>query len=118
MPTARLKLVGTATKYNVRKGPGTSYGVAKTLPKGSYVKVTHKIENEGRWWFKIADNEWISGNVVEGWLQDDGKWWYVTMSYTYPKNQIKEIDGKEYIFDKDGWMVTSDRIDPSGFIVY
>ena len=50
----------TATSLNVRKGPGTNYGVARTLKKGQTAMSNVK---SGKW-YKINDNEWIHEDYV------------------------------------------------------
>ena len=40
------------------------------------------------------------------WIQSGDKWWYKHADGTYTKDNWEEIDGKWYLFDKDGWMLT------------
>ena len=114
-----VKIVGTAS-LNCRASYSTSSAIITTLAKGTYVKPNKKVNVNGTWWFYLPDkNGWISGKYIEGWLQEaNNKWWYVMENYTYPYNIIKTIESKDYIFDKDGWMVTSNRINSSGVLTY
>lgn len=49
-----------------------------------------------------------SKNVKGIWIQDanNKKWWYRHDDGTYTKNDWELIEGKYYLFDKDGWMLT------------
>lgn len=49
------------------------------------------------------------------WQQDNIGWWYDDNG-TYPMNQWKEIDGKQYYFDDQGYMLY-DTITPDGYQV-
>ena len=109
-----LKIVGAAT-LNVRDYPETGT-VVRTAKSGMVVRPTAKALVNGVYWFKIGDNEWISGKYVTGWVMEQSKWWFVKQGYTYDKNIISFIDGAYYAFDKDGWMITSDRINSDGSI--
>ncbi|MFQ8839792.1 MAG: hypothetical protein ACLR8P_01370 [Clostridium fessum] len=55
-------------------------------------------------------------NHLEGWLLQDGRWWYLLSGYTYRHDAVCQIDGQAYAFDSDGWMITSDRIAEDGHI--
>lgn len=109
-----LKIVGAAT-LNVRDYPETGT-VVRTAKSGMVVRPTAKALVNGVYWFKIGANEWISGKYVTGWVMEQSKWWFVKQGYTYDKNIISFIDGAYYAFDKDGWMITSDRINGDGSI--
>ena len=109
-----------AAGLNCRASYSTSSNIVATLTKGTYVKPTKKVNVNGTWWFYIPEkNGWISGKYIEGWLKEaNGRWWYVMENYSYPYNIIKNIENKDYIFDRDGWMVTSNRINASGVLIY
>ena len=55
-----------------------------------------------------ASGAWVEGKTTEGgWVQtSDGRWYYDNGDGTRPKSTWKKIDGVEYYFDADGWMVT------------
>lgn len=42
----------------------------------------------------------------EGWIKQDGKWWYRHADGSYTKSGWEKIDGRWYLFDADGWMLT------------
>lgn len=48
---------------NVRKGPGTKYGVVKSIPHGTFVSVYNKNGN----WYRIDKNTelWVSANYLK-----------------------------------------------------
>jgi hypothetical protein len=69
------------------------------------------------YWFKTKDG-YISAYRVSGWVHDENGWWYEQYGHEYTKNCVKTINGEEYHFDKNGYMLTSDRIDSSGKILY
>ena len=37
--------------------------------------------------------------------EKDGRWWYQNDDGSYPANQWQEIDGKEYYFGTEGYMM-------------
>ena len=55
-----------------------------------------------------ASGAWVEGKTTEGgWVQtSDGRWYYDNGDGTRPKSTWKKIDGVEYYFNADGWMVT------------
>lgn len=63
---------------------------------------------------KMASSAWIGSNYVNAsgifiansWKQTDGKWWYRLGDGTYPRKTWCTIDGKKYLFDEDGYMLT------------
>lgn len=107
-----------ADELNIRKNPSVNSDILGTYKYGQKVKVTKKAFNNNNPWFK-TDKGWISGKYCEGWiLEDNNLWWYVMKDYSYPKNEIKTIDNQDYIFDKNGWLIMSNRISESGAIIY
>jgi len=46
---------------NVRKGPGTSYGIVKALRKGEHVT----IYEEKSGWYRIGTNQWVSATYIK-----------------------------------------------------
>ena len=75
----------------------------------------NKCFADGDPWIQTADG-WISGKYLEGWLLQDGSWWYLLSGYTYHHDTVYLIDGQAYAFDSDGWMITADRIAEDGHI--
>lgn len=113
-----IKIVGTSA-LNIRKTP-VDGEIVGTYTLNQKVIVTNQVKcSDGSYWFK-SQKGYISGKYVEGWLYDttQKKWWYVKRGYTYDKSCIKTIDNKDYIFDKNGWLVTADRISKDGNVVY
>jgi hypothetical protein len=46
------------------------------------------------------------------WKQEvDGRWWYQNDDESYPVSEWKTIDGKEYYFGSDGYMVVNQIVD-------
>lgn len=98
--------VTVTTDSNLRNGPdGQIVGLAKTDSK---LEVSQKC---GKW--LNTDKGWISRNLVIGWLFEDdhgeARKWYLEKG-TYPSSCVKEIDGKLYAFDKEGWAVNKYHI--------
>lgn len=63
----------------------------------------------------------LTGNATpvqqtEGWVQDATGWWYRNTDGSYPVNAWKEINGKQYYFGNDGYML-HDTITPDGYTV-
>lgn len=50
------------------------------------------------------------------WKQDSIGWWYQNDNGSYPANQWLEIDGKQYYFDSNGYML-HDTTTPDGYKV-
>lgn len=105
-----------ATGLNLRMGPGVAYKLLGSVKAGTQLRPTGKAYYQGKLWFHCSAG-WFSGSYVEGWTQEEnGRWWYITEGAKYPTATVKQIDGKWYAFDKDGWNVTADRIDVNGCI--
>ena len=92
---------------------------------GSGAMATGWIQVGGTWYYMNASgamvtDTWIGDNYVDGsgawvqgktraqayWVQNNGGWLYVQENGSYAKNTWKTIDGKEYYFGADGYMVT------------
>lgn len=50
------------------------------------------------------------------WKQDNAGWWYQNDDGSYPTNSWQEIDGKQYYFGSDGYML-HDTTTPDGYKV-
>lgn len=96
---------------NVRNFPSTG-DVTTKLYNGDIVTPEKKTFIDDKAWFWIKEcNGWCSASYLSGWIEEsDGRWWYLDYGYQW-KTGINEIDGSWYYFDKDGWLVTDDRID-------
>lgn len=104
----------TASSLIIRTTPkGTDTG--KRYTKDQRVHPINKCFADGDPWIQTADG-WISGKYLEGWLLQDGSWWYLLSGYTYHHDTVYLIDGQAYAFDSDGWMITADRIAEDGHI--
>ena len=58
-------------------------------------------------WAKFAagsDN--AKATEQTGWIKQDGRWWYRHTDGSYTKDSWENINGKWYLFDSDGWMLT------------
>ena len=104
----------TASSLIIRTTPkGTDTG--KRYTKDQRVQPINKCFADGDPWIQTVDG-WISGKYLEGWLLQDGSWWYLLSGYTYHHDTVYLIDGQAYAFDSDGWMITADRIAEDGHI--
>ena len=104
----------TASSLIIRTAPaGADSG--KRYSKDQQVQPLRKCFVSGAPWIQTADG-WISGKYLEGWLLQDGSWWYLLSGYTYHHDTVYLIDGQAYAFDSDGWMITADRIAEDGHI--
>lgn len=107
-----------ADALNIRAVPSATGSIVGQYKKGDKVQIFAKAVNANKHWFR-SDKGWFSANYCEGWiLEENNQWWYVTEGYTYPANEIRTIDNSDFIFDKNGWLITSDRINSSGSIIY
>ena len=52
------------------------------------------------------DGKWIPDYGVQKWNQDANGWWYSNGDGTYPKSEVKKIDGQDYYFNDQGYMQT------------
>ena len=65
-----------------------------------------KEKIDGNWYYLNKD-----GSMQEsGWLKHDGIWYYITWSGARTYNELAEIGGKKYLFDKDGKMLTGSQV--------
>ena len=104
----------TASSLIIRTAPaGADSG--KRYTKDQQVQPIRKCFVSGAPWIRTADG-WVSGKYLEGWLLQDGRWWYLLSGYTYRHDTVCQIDGQAYAFDSDGWMITADRIAEDGHI--
>lgn len=103
---------------NVRKGPGTRYAVLDVLKKGTQITAKAKAFASKSPWIQLENGGWISARYVEGWLlEPNSRWWYVQPGYEYPAYCLKNINGEDYAFDREGWNISSDRIASDNSIV-
>ena len=63
-PAEQLGTVTATGRLRVRKGPGTSYGIAAYLYEGDRVRITETQDVEGTLWGKM-ENGWISLEFVK-----------------------------------------------------
>lgn len=63
-----------------------------------------------------ANGSTTSTQSTGQWVQNAIGWWYDNGDGTYPSNTWKEINGKQYYFDGNGYML-HDTITPDGFQV-
>ena len=111
---------GSYTKNNWEAINGTWYYF-----DGAGWMVTGWLKLSGTWYYMNASgamvtDTWIGDNYVDGsgawvqgktraqayWVQNNGGWLYVQEDGSYAKSTWKTIDGKEYYFGADGYMVT------------
>lgn len=112
--TGQQKLEVTASSLIVRDTPNGN-DTGERYKKGDRVVPYEKAYSGTDRWYR-TDKGWVSGYYLTGWVLEAGKWWYLQPGYTYPMSTVMNIDGSYYCFDKDGWMITSDRIDANGAV--
>ena len=57
---------------------------------------------DGNWYYLNS-----SGKMQEaGWFKQDGFWYYITATGARKYNELVEISGQKYLFDKEGKMLT------------
>ena len=61
-----------------------------------------KEKIDGNWYYLNNDGSM----QVSGWFKHDGTWYYITWSGARTYNELAEIGGQKYLFDKDGKMLT------------
>ncbi len=58
-------------------------------------------------WYYLNNN----GDMREtGWFNQDGNWYYITSAGARSYNELLEIAGQKYLFDKDGKMLTGHQV--------
>lgn len=59
----------------------------------------------------------VKQTYKEGWVQDDDtdRWWYQLSDGSFVKNGWKNIDGKDYYFDSEGWLKTNQYIKSTNY---
>lgn len=65
---------------------------------------------------KYGTKQFAENSVTKGWKETETGWWYDNGDGTYPVNQWKEIDGKQYYFGEDGYML-KDCYSPDGYLL-
>ena len=107
-------LIATAA-LNVRTAPNIQAPIVGVIPAGYGANFTAKCN---RWFYAPAKGGWCSASYLTGWVKESGRWWYLQPGYTYPAHTVTEINGKEYCFDRDGWLIESQDIDVNGAVKY
>lgn len=57
-----------------------------------------------------------TNTLSEGWQQDTKGWWWRNADGSYPTSQWKEVNGKQYYFGADGYMLANTTT-PDGYKV-
>lgn len=104
----------TLAELNYRAEPKVNSEKLGAFEAGKPVHVTKKCNR----WFYAAGYGWCSAAYLTGWVQESGRWWYLTAGYTYPAYCLMEINGDDYCFDRDGWLIESGDIDSKGAVKY
>ena len=113
--TSETKLTVTASSLIIRSTPkGVDTG--QRYKNGEKVEPIEKCFADNEPWVR-TDKGWISGRYIQGWILQGGRWWYVLPGYTFYRSSVENINGRDYCFDREGWMVTSDRITDNGNII-
>ncbi len=113
--TGSGKVQVTATSLIIREAPGGK-DTGGRYYRGERITPLRKALSDSERWFE-TDGGWVSADYLQGWILEDGRWWYLQPGYTYPAGRLEIIDGKCYCFDFNGWMLTRDRIQDDGEII-
>ena len=65
---------------------------------------------------------WISRKYVKGWIKEPQtdprlNYWYIENG-SYPMSIVRDINGCDFAFDKNGWMIEKERITGAGVVLY
>lgn len=91
---------------------GAMYGKGWHTIKGkSYYMYTSGSMASNTWigsYYVDSSGAWIPNQVryTEGWVSNNGKWWYRHSDGDYTAYDWESINGKWYYFGEDGWMQT------------
>lgn len=113
--TGAAQVEVTADSLVIRDAPGGK-DTGGRYYKGNRIKPLRKALSGSERWFE-TDRGWISADYLQGWIQEDGRWWHLRPGYTYPAGRLEVIDSKCYCFDFNGWMLTPDRIREDGEVI-
>lgn len=100
-------------KVPVCSEPGNANKIVGYLNDGNLISCDYRAWTNGSCFYHYADG-WVDGKNLQGWVADNGRWWYLIGNGTlsYPKKQLYKVGIDTYYFDEDGWMVTGwQRID-------
>ena len=64
------------------------------------------VNLEGNWYYLNDDGKMQTG----GWFKHDDAWYYIQSDGARRYDQLAEIGGKKYLFDKDGKMLTGSQV--------
>ena len=100
-------------KVPVCSEQGNANKIVGYLNDGNLISCDYRAWTNGSCFYHYADG-WVDGKNLQGWVADNGRWWYLIGNGTlsYPKKQLYKVGIDTYYFDEDGWMVTGwQRID-------
>lgn len=95
--------------------PGDSRTLVKYLNNGTLLDCDYRANTNGSCFYHYVDG-WVDGKNLQGWVADNGRWWYLIGNGTlnYPRNQFYTVGNDTYYFDDDGWMVYNQWIEVGG----
>jgi len=113
--SGEVKISGTAS-LAMRDYPSTNNNISNiksSATQGTKIKVVAKSLMDGIYWFKRDNGLWFSGRYVEGIITEttcQNKKWIVEVGYKYSTSTLKTHENKTYCLDKEGWIITPDRL--------
>ena len=110
---AAWKTDKTGTRYRMSNGTYLTSTWMKIDGQWYYFnKDGYREENAYRGGYYLDENGvWDGKKAVNGWVQDDGEWWYSLSGKKYLKNCKIMIDGKMYCFHADGFAARNEFVD-------
>lgn len=98
---------------NIRDNPGVSgTKIIGNYKKNDKVFPTKKVIADNKPWYK-TDKGWISSSYCEGWVKESNSKCKYLLNGCFITNDWKEINGKWYCFDNDGYIVTDKYVKSS-----
>ena len=77
------------------------------MQAGKWLHLKDSREKTDGNWYYLNNN----GDMREtGWFNQDGNWYYITSTGARSYNELLEIAGQKYLFDKDGKMLTGHQV--------
>lgn len=103
---------GSANVYKVRTEKNNMFdyreshkAVGSITTNGEFsTKINQKSQYKTEIIPKYGTKQFAENSVTKGWKENETGLWYDNGDGTYPVNQWKEIDGKQYYFGEDGYM--------------
>lgn len=91
-------------RVRVVPGDGNSYGKSSEWARSDEINLPEEAVSDGSG--QNSGQGGFGGAQQVGWIQSGGRWYFLYPDGSYPKDEWLSWNGKWYLFDLDGWMLT------------